>query len=209
MTKEKMTLHRALSELKLIDSKIEKAINTVEPSGVAQKGRLVNNVYNLKEFEKNAKAKYNSTLDLIKRKNKIKSAVIMANSKTKVEISGKSMTIAEAINYKSTVDFKKKLLERLQTFHNSSKVNLNKANEQVNTNALELAKAALQKDNVKINDGDAVAITEPYIEKNEFHLIDPLGIEDLTEEMGNEISEFETNVDAVLSEINAITVIEI
>jgi len=209
MTKEKMTLHRALSELKLIDSKIEKSINTIEPSGVAQKGKLVNNVYDQKEFEKNAKAKYNSTIDLIKRKNKIKSAVVLANSKTKVEISGKSMTIAEAINYKSTVDFKKTLLNRLRSFHNGSKASLNKANDQVNTNALELAKAALQKDNVKINDGDAVAITEPYIEKNEFHLVDPLNIEDLTEEMDDEISEFETNIDAVLSEINAITIIEI
>ncbi|GAG32212.1 unnamed protein product, partial [marine sediment metagenome] len=75
--------------------------------------------------------------------------------------------------------------------------------------ALKLAEAALQKDNVKINDGDAVAITEPFIKKNRFELVDPLKVEELTEELQTDVDDFETEVDAVLSEINAITFIQI
>ena len=76
---EKMTIHRALSELKLIDAKIEKQINEVLPSGIMQKGRLVNGFMQESEFEKNAKSKFDSVNDLIDRKNKIKSAIVTAN----------------------------------------------------------------------------------------------------------------------------------
>ena len=39
---EKMTIHRALSELKLIDAKIEKGIAAINPTGMYQKDKLVN-----------------------------------------------------------------------------------------------------------------------------------------------------------------------
>lgn len=84
-----MTIHRALAELKLIDSKIEKAISIIEPTGVMQTNKLVNNFYKKEDFEKEAKAKYQSVIDLIERKNKIKSAIVIANGITEVEILGK------------------------------------------------------------------------------------------------------------------------
>ena len=60
MEKSKMTIHRALAELKLIDSRIEKAINIVEPTGLMQLGKLVNGFYSKDEFEKEVKSKYQS-----------------------------------------------------------------------------------------------------------------------------------------------------
>lgn len=68
---EKMTIHRALSELKLIDAKIEKQINELIPSGVYQKGKLVEGYITEADFEKSAKSKFDSVNDLIERKNKI------------------------------------------------------------------------------------------------------------------------------------------
>jgi len=206
---EKMTIHRALAELKLIDSRIEKSINTILCSGVYQEDKLINNYYKKEDFEKDAKAKYQSVKDMIDRKNKIKSAIVKANGVTKVKITDQEMTIADAINLKGVIDFKKKLIYHLLNVHNKAKANAEINNNKVDENALKLAQAALQKDNVKINDGDAVAITEPFIKKNKFHVFDPLNIEKLTEEMQKEVDDFDTEVDAVLSEANAITVIEI
>jgi hypothetical protein len=209
MTKIKMTLHRALAELKLIDSKIDKAITSVEPSGIMQKDKLVNGFYEKDSFEKEAKSKLQSVADLIDRKFIIKSAVVKANSTTFVEIAGKKMSISDAINFKGIVEFKKTLIGQLKARHAQAKTKVEQKNKVVDDNALKLAEAALQKDNVKINEGDAVAITEPYIEKNRFLLVDPLDVEQKVELLENEVNQFETEIDAVLSEINALTVIEI
>ena len=45
MKKETMTIHRALSELKLIDAKIEKSIEAIEPVGLMLDGKLVNDFH--------------------------------------------------------------------------------------------------------------------------------------------------------------------
>lgn len=57
MTTQKMTIHRALAELKLIDSKIQKAINDINPTGLMQKDKLVNNLYEKSKFDDDAKSK--------------------------------------------------------------------------------------------------------------------------------------------------------
>lgn len=205
----KMTIHRALAELKLIDARIEKAIEAMEPTGLTQSGRLVNQVYKQEEFEESARAKFQSVNDLIERKTKIKSAIVRANGVTLVTINEKNMTIADAINFKYVVEYKKKLINTLEKRHRSMVAKMEMTNKQVEDNALKLAEAALQKDNVKISDGDAVAITGPYIEKNQFHLIDPLKVEELVGKLRDEVNAFESEVDAVLSEINAVTIIEV
>lgn len=208
---DKMSIHRALSELKMIDARIEKAILAIEPTGVTQKDKLVNQFYKREDFEKEAKSKLQSVNDLIERKNKIKSAIVKANSVTLVEINGNKMTIADAINFKQVIEFKKKLISTLEQKHKNAKVTVERNNKQVTDNALKLAEAALQKDNVKIGDNDAVAITitEPYLDKNQYHIVDPLEVDKLVETLQIEVSNFECEVDAVLSEINAITNIEI
>jgi len=205
---EKLTIHRALSELKVIDSKIEKAVASLDPIGLSQTGALVNGRHNLDKFEQDAKSKMQQISDLIKRKTKIKSAITLANATTSLTISGKTLTIAEAINEKHTIGMKKELLKHLQLRRSNALATMEKNNAAIEGNAIKLAEAALQKDNVKINDGDALAITEPYLKKNRYSLIDPIDIDATIEKLQNEISDFDGEVDAVLSEINATTLIE-
>ena len=71
-----MTIHRALAELKLIDSRIEKAIESINPTGLMQAGGLVDKRFTKEDFETEAKAKFQSVTDLIDRKNKIKGAIV-------------------------------------------------------------------------------------------------------------------------------------
>lgn len=212
MEKTKMTIHRALAELKLIDSRIEKAINVVEPTGLMQLGKSVNGFYSKDDFENDVKSKYQSVTDLINRKNSIKSAIVKANGTTNVVISGKTMTIADAINFKTVISVKKNLIETLKRKHNSVKAKFNQENEKINNVALENAKIMIGKqgdDRVKPNDEDVKNIVDPFVKRNEFHLVDPLKIEETMEKLQIEVDEFEVEVDAVLSEINALTQIEI
>ena len=206
-----MTIHRALAELKLIDSKIEKAISVIEPTGIMQVNKLVNNFYKKEDFENDAKSKFQSVIDLIERKNKIKSAIVTANGVTEVNISGIKMTIADAINFKSIIVFKKNLIETLIKKHNAIKSKFIIENEKIEKIALENAKIMIGKEGdnkVKPTDEDVKNIIEPFIKRNEFHLVDPLKVEQLTEKLQKEVSDFEVEVDAVLSEVNAITIIE-
>lgn len=205
---EKMTIHRGLSELKLIDAKIEKQINEVLPSGIYQKGKLIEGYVKEEDFEKNAKSKFDSVNDLISRKTKIKSAIVDANGKTQVKIGEKEMSIADAINFKGVLKFKKKLIETLKAKHRQAIGALNKNNEMVNANVQRILEATFGKENVKVGDKDVDAVRKPYLEANEFHLFDPLKVDETVEKLEKEVSEFEAEVDAVLSEINAVTIIE-
>lgn len=206
---EKMTIHRALSELKLIDAKIEKQIAELLPSGVHQKGKLVEGYKTEKDFEADAKGKYDSVNDLIKRKNTIKSAVVTANGKTMVKVGNEEMTIADAINFKAVIKFKKKLIDHMKGKHRAAVAALNKNNELVNANVQRILEATFGKENVKVGDKDVDAVRKPYLEANEFHLFDPLKVDETVKKMEEEVSNFEAEVDAVLSEANAVTFIEI
>lgn len=206
---QKMTIHRALSELKLIDAKIEKQTNEIIPTGVYQKGKLINNYVPEGDFRASAESKYQSVIDLIDRKNKIKSAIVLANGSTSVQVAGTTMTIADAINFKAVIKFKKLLIDRLKKLHAGAVGQLNKNNELVEVNVQALLKAALGKDAVETNAAEVEAIRKPYMEANEFKLFDPLEVEKKVEALEKEVSEFEMEVDAALSEINAVTLIEI
>lgn len=206
-----MTIHRALVDLKLIDSKIEKGILEIEPTGMMQQDKPVNGFYKKEDFESAAKAKLQSVLDLIERKNKIKSAIVMSNGITMVEVAGKKMTVADAINYKNIIVFKKQLLASLSKKHNQVKSKVQTENEKVNNVALENAKIMIGRqgdDKVKPTDDDVKAIVEPFVKRNELHLVDPLKVEDFVDKNTSEIELFEAEVDAVLSESNSLTTIE-
>jgi len=64
-------------------------------------------------------------------------------------------------------------------------------------------------DKVKPTDDDVKAIVDPFVKRNQFHLVDPLVAEALIEKLKKEVEDFEMEVDACLSEINATTFIEV
>lgn len=209
MSKEKMTLHRALAELKLIDAKIEKQISEINPTQIKQKDKLVGGYIEEKDFNSQVQSKFDSINDLINRKITIKSAIVTTNGITKVTVAGKEMTIADAINMKAVVLFKKKLVGKLKTDYQQTIAVLNKNNEAVNANVQRILEATFGKENVKVTKDDMDAVRKPYIDANEFTLVDPLKVIDKVEEIEKEMGAFEADVDAALSEINAVTFIEI
>jgi hypothetical protein len=209
MEKEKMSLHRALAELKLLDSRIERGINSIVSIGVQQTGRKVNQHYDQKEFEDGVKADFQSITDLIARRQLIKSAIVQANALNDVTIGGEVYKIAEAINQKVLIDAKKQLVAKLSKDLAGAKAITEKNNTTVDANALSVAQATLNRENAKSTDEDALKLIEAFVKQNAFHLVDPLGLENKIKTMTNEIEAFESNIDSALSEINATTFIEI
>lgn len=209
MEKQKMTIHRALSELKLIDSKIDRAIKEINPSGGYQQGKNINGLYSKEEFEKSAKSKYDSVNDLIDRKVRIKSEIVKSNSNTIISVSGNKMTVADAISYKSIIPQKNTLVNELRRKHNNTIAAVNSNNQKISDNCQRILEAALGKDNVQIGKSDTDSIRKPYMEANEFHIFDPIEVEKKIALIESETQDFLSEIDAVLSESNAITIIEV
>lgn len=209
MEKQKMTIHRALSELKLIDSKIEKQISELQPVAINQKGKKIGGFITEEEFKIRAESSYQSVTDLIDRKIAIKSKIVDSNSKTMVGVGGKQFTVADAISFKKIIETKKRLVNHLTARLKTETGNLNKNNEQVNANGLQIALHVVGGDQTKKDDTQAVATKKAYIDGNEFHLVDPLKIQDKINNLEKLTGDFEAEIDSVLSESNAVTFIEI
>jgi len=209
MEKQKMTIHRGLAELKLIDAKITKQTAEVLPSGMYQKGKLINGYFTEDAFKEQAQSKYQSVVDLIARKGLIKSAIVNANGVTSVKVGEVTMTIADAINQKAAIKFKKELAAQLKRLHNANVGALNKNNEIVNQNLEILLQNLFGKEATKVDPKDLEAVRNPYLEGNTFHLFNPLDIDKKIEALEKEVSDFEMEVDAALSEVNATTFIEV
>lgn len=207
--KEKMSLHRALAELKLLDSRIDRGISSIVPIGVQQAGRKVNNHYDKKEFEDGVKADFQSITDLISRRQKIKSAIVQANASTEVNIGGTTYKIAEAINQKVLIDAKRKFVTKISIELTRAKTVIEKNNSVVDNNALSIAQTTLNRETAKATDEDALKLITEFTKQNAFNLVDPLSLEDKIKTMTDEIETFESHIDSVLSEINATTFIEI
>lgn len=212
MNTEKMTVHKALAELKIIDDRINKAIgNTVFVEAVKNGTDKINGI-DIEDFKNNIKSGFQKANDLINRRNAMKRAVVLSNATTKVTIGGKEYTVAEAIEMKNHgMDGKKALLRDMSYEYSRSNVKFNeysgenleqRANDYVQ-NILRSQGDSSDKDSKQIQ-----ALHDAFVETNQFIMIDPLHIADKIEELENEIHEFEVEVDAALSVSNAITVIE-
>ncbi|HCW54567.1 hypothetical protein [Clostridium sp. SM-530-WT-3G] len=206
----KMSIHRALAELKLLDKRIEKRIANSDFIGI--KGKAAKFVYNTTlqddEFISKAVADYQAITDLIKRRALIKKLIVLSNSKTEVTIGGVKYTVAEAIEAKKIVEIKKKLLTRLKSDYNYCKKVISNNNEEVNEKIDEQIKVMLGSDKQNKISGFQDFIQQ-YKDNNEWIFVDGINIADKIEKLTKEIEDFENNVDYVLSESNAITQISI
>lgn len=100
MTHETMTIHRALAELKLLDSRIDTAIENSSFCTCIKHGQDKVSGKTISQFRKDAESALQKITDLINRRNAIKQAVSNSNSQTTVQIAGKTYTVASAIAMK-------------------------------------------------------------------------------------------------------------
>ena len=205
----KLTLARELAEIKLLNSKIEKNINNLQLVATKTGKKDVINNSNLKvvDFNENAKSSYQSTLDLIKRRNLIKSKLTQANAITIVTIGDKNYTIAEAIDRKNSINIEKDLLSRLNTTLNQQIRNMNTANDKMEDNINRMVETKMGTDKSKSE--DIADLKRIFRESDTTTLVDPLDLKTKIEELTKTIEDFELNIDFALSEANAINYIEI
>lgn len=205
---EKLLVTQALNELKLLDSRIVNEI--CKSKFVASAKTVEKNItpYCSKEnFITKAKSSFDSINALIERKSKIKAAVIASNATTKVEINGVTMTVAEALELKTSIGYKQDMLTDMKAQLASAKSEMEKKNLDLERKIDNILETMVSKD-AKTKKDDFKEITDPMRTNGEYSLVDPLRIEDVIEKLENEIDGFKSNVDSVLQISNCITTIE-
>ena len=216
MTNEKMTIAKALSELKVLGNRITAEIRSATFCNVSKHTMRTLNGKNITDVKAEMQGSYDKIVALINRNNAIKKAVNKANASTIVSIGGEQMTVAEAIYMKQTgIDYMKALLNTMATQYTNTQSLLQNNNGEKLTKACETYIIGLYGTNSSNNtiSDEMVEIINAarakYIDENTFDLIEGIDTKKAIEDLKNKIDAFEAEVDADITVANATTEIEI
>ena len=207
MSVQKMSIHRALSELKTYDARIKKASEgTFVMSNKRSNDKILGKT--IEEHRNAIKGNFDSYYPLVENQKRIKAAIVISNANTKVTIAGVSYTVAEAIERKVKIKHDAMFLHNLKSQLNEH----NRKVEQENAllpDKLEKYLQAVLGDKDKRTVEDIAAHTKVFEDRNTYELIDPCDISKHIDELEEKIRAFQTEVDYTLSESNATTLIEV
>lgn len=211
MTTEKMTVHKALCELKTLDSRIQKCMQQ-SPFVFANKhaNSKVTGV-SVGDYCKEVQASYQSANDLIARRDAIKRAVTLSNATVKVTIGGKEYTVAEAIELKNHgVPLKQMLLKKLDSDNRRARMEADKNNGDVlELRADEYVKSLYGNVDMKGASDEIKKVRADFIAAQTMEIVDPIHIADEMARLEKEINDFMVEIDSALSVSNALTELEI
>lgn len=214
MTTETMTIHEALSELKVIEGRIRKGIASCRFAVPNKHCNTKIDGKTVDQFREEQEDNYKSVMDLINRRNAIKRAVVKSNATAIIEVEGKEYTVAEAIDMKNNgTDLFAALYDKMVT-------DLTRANREIEMqNGDSLQRRA--DDHIRVtygNQTDVKNVTdeirrdrETFIAQQTYDLIQPahMDVMAVAKALEEETSKFLMKVDAKLSVSNATTTITI
>ncbi len=196
----KITITRALTELKTLDKRISKAIDS--SLFVGYEGQF----HKPDQHVKNAPSVYQSVLDLLERRKKIKSSIVSSNAVTTVTICGKEMTVAEAIETKSSIRHLENLLNRLKAQSAQAHQTVESLNARVRRDLESKTKLTSDKEDGTV---DIVDFSRKYMEMHGVKIYDPISISTKIVEIEDYVTKFNSEVDFILTEKNSTTFIEV
>ena len=209
MIHEKMTVHKALAELKTLDDRINSEIT----GSVFVRANRHNNMKifgkTIADFMADTESSYQSVKALINRRNAMKRAVVLSNAITKVNIGGVEYTVAEAIEMnnhgmENLVDLRDYLREQ----YSSVKRMVESENGDKLVKACENYIQATFGTKEKVNNPDIEMAQKAYMTNNAYDIVTGFDIEEVIKELTDRIDAFKAEVDSALSVSNALTVIE-
>lgn len=190
-----ISITRALAELATLKKRITKLSSNTTFISTKVSGRSWTDHLN------DSKAAWQSINDLMARYQAIKFAVLESNSSTRVTISDKSYSVAEAIATKECMVQKRAFLDDLrrqrQTIAGQVQTHESGVQHQLNS----LLETSFKND--KSGGGDIKVVSDAYLKNNRIEVMDPLGLDKKITELDNEILSFTSEVDFVLSESNS------
>ena len=202
----KQSITRSLVELKTLDGRIRRILD----GGVfmTYKTKYKNTRYAEEDFKQTATSDFQSANDLMARRDKIKNAIVLSNATTMVDIAGTKMTVSQAIEFKNTIAYKSEMLALLKKQRQMVVVEVDAHRQRVQTKVDDNVKIICGKDG-KPDAAIIKTVTDGIMAGDPIDVYDPLNLDKVIKQMETEIEDFRANVDFVLSESNATTLIEV
>lgn len=202
--KVKMSITRALAQVKLIESKLGRAFAgfDVEING---KLKYFPN-FTTEQFEKEALVEVNSFEDLFKNRLKIKSAIARANIDTKISLFGTEYSIIELIDLKNSLQYKKNVYTNLINNYNKCKSDVVNQDVKIENEVSKQVEVA-NSNKTQVSKDLTTTLTETYKTLWGGKIVG-LDINKITKEK-EELDKLVAEIDMILSEINSRTEIEV
>ena len=203
-----ISITRSLNELKLLEARINRAITEGTYVALQIGNNKINGHMSVEDFNKSAEAYDKKVKDLIRRRSAIKAAIVESNAVTTVSVSNEEMTVAQAIDEKNAIGYKKSYLHQLRSQYTLALRKLESENETVKVRLDKHLETSLGKD-AKGKEDQVTLLTNSFNELNRAKLVDPLNLKAQIEALQEHIEGFESEVDFILSESNTRTLITI
>jgi hypothetical protein len=139
----------------------------------------------------------------------MKSKSVLSNATTKVTVVGTEMTVAEAIELKTSVASRQQYAVALRAQLLQNRQVIEADNAKLQTKIDTSLNSIYGTEKAKIDAAMVAQVADPQRDLLESELLDPVGIEKRIEKLQEEISEIMSEIDFVLSEANARTEIEV
>lgn len=205
---EKITITRALRDLKLLDKKIKRKISNMDPVNHTIGDYPVSGYNDTSEFIKKAKSDYQSVCDLISLRSKIKSGVVKHNAFCEISIDSTKMTVAEAIERKRYIEEEKQLLSKMKYDYTNTTNKIENHNKSLEDVVNQISNALVGR-SAKLKDAGIETIKSIANDSKLAKIVDPLNISKLIDELEEKIDNFIAEVDISLVESNSKNTIEI
>ena len=202
--KVKMSITRALAQVKLIESKLGRAFAgfDVEING---KLKYFPN-FTTEQFEKEALVEVNSFEDLFKNRLKIKSAIARANIDTKISLLDTEYSIIELIDLKNSSQYKKNVYTNLINNYNKCKSDVVNQDVKIENEVSKQVEVA-NSNKTQVSKDLTTTLTETYKTLWGGKIVG-LDINKISKEK-EELDKLVAEIDMILSEINSRTEIEV
>ncbi|MCD8012136.1 MAG: hypothetical protein LUG99_02975 [Lachnospiraceae bacterium] len=217
---EKMLITQALDErdllVKKINDKIEKAgfVDTVR----VNEEKVYDKRVSREDFTAQAESAFQQIQDLIRRFQKIDSAIVASNAATKISTSQGEYTVAGTISLRSRMrgsgtygedaDFEERLREKMKTEYEQRVSYSELKNRQLQSTAENMRLSILGKDS-KVKDDKPLEVVETYVKENTTELVDPLNVKKMLTDLEERRMSLLAELDTQIKVSNATTFIEI
>lgn len=211
--KQQMSITRALVELKKLNDRINAAIHSgryvCRTVGKNANTKLVDATGTVDQMKTKIQASYDTVDALIGNRERIKAAIVLSNATTMVQVMGRTISVAEAIELKSTVALRQTYVTMMRTQLMRETAEVNKINALLDVTIETSLNAIYGSEKSKIDENTYKSVAGPQKEQKEAALLDPCKIDDRIAKMTAEIEEINSELDFTLSESNARTVVEV
>lgn len=209
-TIEKMTVHKALTERKILDDRISKTISEGSYCVANKHSNDKIKGIPLEEYVKIMQGDHDKAVCLIARRKALGRAIMLSNAITKVDVAGDEYTVAEAIEMKNHgIEFAQRLRMAIKQQYDIAKAKAQTENDGLDERAERYVTGLFGNKEGKVNREEIEKSKQTYSEMNRYELVDPLNVLEKIEALDKEIDGFLAEVDAALSVSNSLTEITI